>query len=306
MRAIRLTLVFSLLLVALLWALADSRLWGASSPYTVRAALIQLSGLLALACMSLALVLAARPRWPEQPLGGLDKMYRLHKWLGIGALLFSLLAPDHRRPIPGAGRACRGSAGLRPLDATGGVACRCADGGRQRGRRAVAAAGDQRRATEGMAVRLLAERGASQEVLDQLTQAVDEGRALLAPARRDPNTTVDARAWGQINRRFHEILCAAAGNRALLSALEHNNKTPLAGPAALTLPSTPSLLETPFVLRAQADHEDLLRAISRREAVRAENLMREHAYRSRENKRVLLESLCGALPAQPLLADGSA
>ena len=91
MRAIKLTLVLSLLLVALLWALADSRLWGASSPYTVRAALIQLSGLLALACMSLALVLAARPRWPERPLGGLDKMYRLHKWLGIGALFFSLL-----------------------------------------------------------------------------------------------------------------------------------------------------------------------------------------------------------------------
>jgi GntR family transcriptional regulator of vanillate catabolism len=60
------------------------------------------------------------------------------------------------------------------------------------------------------------------------------------------------------------------------------------------------------VLRAQADHEDLLRAITRREAVRAENLMREHAYRSRENKRVLLESLRGKLSAQPLLADHSA
>ena len=119
--------------------------------------------------------------------------------------------------------------------------------------------------------------------------------AAAAPARRDPHT-VDARAWGQINRRFHEILCEAAGNRALLSALEHNNKTPLAGPAALTLPSTPSLLETPFVLRAQADHEDLLRAITRREAVRAENLMREHAYRSRENKRVLLESFAARWP----------
>ncbi|KAG0772320.1 hypothetical protein G6F22_015837 [Rhizopus arrhizus] len=82
-----------------------------------------------------------------------------------------------------------------------------------------------------MSARLLAERGASKEVLEQLSQAVEEGRNLLAPARRDPNTTVDARAWGQINRRFHEILCEAAGNRALLSALEHNNKTPLAGPA---------------------------------------------------------------------------
>ena len=159
---------------------------------------------------------------------------------------------------------------------------------------------------EGMAARLLAERGAIAEVLEQLSQAVEEGRALLAPARRDPKATVDARAWGQINRRFHEILCEAAGNRALLSALEHNNKTPLAGPAALTLPSTPSQLETPFVLRAQSDHEDLLRAITRREAARAENLMREHAYRSRENKRVLLESLRGGVSGPALPVDSAA
>ncbi|MBO1110385.1 GntR family transcriptional regulator [Bordetella petrii] len=155
----------------------------------------------------------------------------------------------------------------------------------------IADAVDVRGVLEGMAVRLLAERGASQATLDQLREAVEEGKRLLAPAEHDPNITVDARSWGRINRRFHEILYAAAGNRALTAALEHNNKTPLAGPAALTLPSTPSELETPFVLRAQTDHEDLLRAIERREAVRAESLMREHAYRSRENKRILLATL---------------
>lgn len=163
----------------------------------------------------------------------------------------------------------------------------------------IADAVDVRGVLEGMAVRLLAERGAPQEVLDRLREAVAEGKRLLAPAERDPNVTIDARAWGQINRRFHEILYEGAGNRALIAALEHNNKTPLAGPAALTLPSTPSVLETPFVLRAQADHEDLLRAIERREAARAENLMREHAYRSRENKRILLATLRMERAAHP-------
>ncbi len=160
-----------------------------------------------------------------------------------------------------------------------------------RGFRVRAFSVDVRGVLEGMAVRLLAERGASQATLAQLHEAVEEGRKLLARAEHDPSITVDARAWGHINGRFHQILYAAAGNRALIAALEHNNKTPLAGPAALTLPSTPSELETPFVLRAQADHEDLLRAIERREAVRAESLMREHAYRSRENKRILLATL---------------
>ncbi|OZI21961.1 GntR family transcriptional regulator [Bordetella genomosp. 7] len=164
----------------------------------------------------------------------------------------------------------------------------------------IADAVDVRGVLEGMAARLLAERGASQETLDGLRDAVEAGKKLLAAAERDPNVTVDARAWGRINRRFHEILYESAGNRALVAALEHNNKTPLAGPAALTLPSTPSVLETPFVLRAQADHEDLLRAITRREAARAESLMREHAYRSRENKRILLASMrMGRTAAHP-------
>ncbi|MCD0503422.1 GntR family transcriptional regulator [Bordetella petrii] len=163
----------------------------------------------------------------------------------------------------------------------------------------IADAVDVRGVLEGMAVRLLAERGAPQEVLDQLREAVEEGKRLLAPAERDPNATIDARAWGRINRRFHEILCSGTNNRALIAALEHNNKTPLAGPAALTLPSTPSQLETPFVLRAQADHEDLLRAITQREAVRAESLMREHAYRSRENKRILLAQMRMERAAHP-------
>ena len=132
------------------------------------------------------------------------------------------------------------------------------------------------------------------EVLAQLEQAVEEGRQPLAPARLDPNTTVDARAWGQINRRFHEILCEAAGNRALLSALEHNNKTPLAGPAALTLPSTPSLLETPRAARPGRSRRPAARH-HRREAVRAENLMRETPTAAARTSACCWNQLRGAL-----------
>ena len=43
-----------------------------------------------MAAMSAAMMLATRPTWPERWFGGLDKMYRLHKWLGISALVFSV------------------------------------------------------------------------------------------------------------------------------------------------------------------------------------------------------------------------
>lgn len=56
-----------------------------------RRALVHLSGVLALWWMSTGMVLAARPLWLEKRLGGLDKLYRLHKYLGIGSgiLVFS-------------------------------------------------------------------------------------------------------------------------------------------------------------------------------------------------------------------------
>lgn len=41
--------------------------------------------------MSVAMILAARPRWLVPLLSGLDKSYRLHKWLGISALVLSLI-----------------------------------------------------------------------------------------------------------------------------------------------------------------------------------------------------------------------
>lgn len=52
--------------------------------------LLTLSGYLAINFMSITMLLAARPRWLEMPLGGLDKMYQLHKWTGILAVTAAL------------------------------------------------------------------------------------------------------------------------------------------------------------------------------------------------------------------------
>ena len=59
--------------------------------WSLRSTLVFGTGVLAIGLMSIAVILAARPVWFETPLGGLDKFYRLHKWLGISVLAFSLL-----------------------------------------------------------------------------------------------------------------------------------------------------------------------------------------------------------------------
>jgi len=52
---------------------------------------LNLSGLLSIVFMSLTMFLAIRPAWLEKPLGGLDRIYRLHKWSGILAVSFGAL-----------------------------------------------------------------------------------------------------------------------------------------------------------------------------------------------------------------------
>lgn len=86
------TILYSLLaIVAAAWALTltatnfpehSALLWN------MRQQGLYLFGLLSISFMSLAMLLATRPTWLEKPLGGLDRVYRLHKWAGILAIGF--------------------------------------------------------------------------------------------------------------------------------------------------------------------------------------------------------------------------
>ena len=49
------------------------------------------AGSLSITCMAFALILSVRPRVMEDYFGGLDKMYQVHKYLGISAMLLFLL-----------------------------------------------------------------------------------------------------------------------------------------------------------------------------------------------------------------------
>ena len=80
-------------------------------PWIIRQEGMYLTGLLSIALMSLSMLLSARPLWLEKPLGGLDRIYRLHKWSGILAIGFGAshwlleLSSDLIKPLIGsAGR----------------------------------------------------------------------------------------------------------------------------------------------------------------------------------------------------------
>ena len=61
----------------------------AAWPWLLRQQTLYLTGVWAIGLMSLIMLLALRPAWLEGPLGGMDKVYRLHKWAGIFAVVAS-------------------------------------------------------------------------------------------------------------------------------------------------------------------------------------------------------------------------
>jgi len=91
MKNIRILFVALFAVLGLLWLLADDLLGAPYEFFALRHSLVNLSGILAVAAMSAGLFLAMRPAFLESFLGGLDKGYRLHKWLGIAALVLSVV-----------------------------------------------------------------------------------------------------------------------------------------------------------------------------------------------------------------------
>jgi len=107
-------------LVTLAWLFAERQVFITAEALPIRTLLLQYSGLLAMAWMSVAMILATRPKHPERWFGGLDKMYRLHKWLGISAFVMSVmhwLSVNTVRWADALGLVARAARGPRP-DAT--------------------------------------------------------------------------------------------------------------------------------------------------------------------------------------------
>jgi predicted ferric reductase len=112
MTRIRTALAGFVIALAGLWFLADTLPLASVGGRTFGVAFTQLSGILSIGMMSFATLLATRPRWLEATFDGLDKMYRLHKWLGIGGLAVGIA-----HWLLATGEAGRGRAGALAADA---------------------------------------------------------------------------------------------------------------------------------------------------------------------------------------------
>ncbi len=127
---------------------------------------------------------------------------------------------------------------------------------------------------EGLAARLLAERGASPAVLQSLAACLQDGDTLLAKGHF---TEADAPLYLDLNIRFHATIIEASGNPAIAEALSRNDHLPFASVKALAIDRNNLAAEYKRLNYAHMQHHAIVEAIAARQGARAEALMREHA-----------------------------
>jgi GntR family transcriptional regulator of vanillate catabolism len=138
----------------------------------------------------------------------------------------------------------------------------------------IAGAVEVRGVLEGLAARLLTERGASKTTLRELADCLAAGDAIL---EKGCFAEADAPAYLEMNVRFHTTIVGAAENPAIRDALARNDHLPFASVKALAIDRNNLAAEYRRLNYAHMQHHAIVEAITARQAARAEALMREHA-----------------------------
>jgi GntR family transcriptional regulator of vanillate catabolism len=146
--------------------------------------------------------------------------------------------------------------------------------------RDVADAIELRGTVEGLAVRLAAERGASEALLAQAAQCLGQIDALLQALTLDDEAFS---SYVRLNAQFHGLLGQLSGSPVLQRELERVGSLPFASPSGFVVVQANTPQARDMLVVAQDQHRQVLDAVARREGARAEAIMREHSRLAQRN-----------------------
>jgi GntR family transcriptional regulator of vanillate catabolism len=156
---------------------------------------------------------------------------------------------------------------------------------------------------EGFAARLLAENGASRQLLRDLHEVLDEGDKITGKDHMDLDDYAD---YVQMNDRFHQLIIDGCNNVILKRLMDTLNGQPFAAASAM-LPMQSSMEEGhEWMKQAHRTHHALVQAIERNQGYRAQALGEEHVEIARMNFDYALdkpELAATLIPGIKLLAD---
>lgn len=152
---------------------------------------------------------------------------------------------------------------------------------------------DVRANLEGLACRLLAERGISSALAAQLDDALARGETIVNGPEWGPPQHL---AWSELNTEFHTAVAIATRNKSLEEILRQVRRIPRMFDSRLS-PNTEffrSVYTHEQRQRSHREHIKIVEVLKAREACRAEALMREHVYVNRDLLRKSYEGVFGA------------
>ncbi|MDR8071386.1 GntR family transcriptional regulator [Burkholderia cenocepacia] len=145
---------------------------------------------------------------------------------------------------------------------------------------------------EGFAARVVAERGASKDLLIALRECLDEGDVLLETADLKEEHEL---AYADLNARFHSLILGATGMSLLETLTNRCNLVPFAAPSSVAFSNSRKRSMHDLLFYAHCQHHSIVRAIEARQPDRAEFLFREHALSQEESQ--MLNPASNALTA---------
>jgi GntR family transcriptional regulator of vanillate catabolism len=165
----------------------------------------------------------------------------------------------------------------------------------------VADAIELRGTVEGLAARMAAERGTSEEDLERANQCLDDIDLLLR------ESVLHEKAFSRyvdLNAQFHVLLVAFSASPVIQRELERVGSLPFASPSGFVGVQANSPKARDMLIVAQDQHRQVIQAIAQREGARAEALMREHSRLAQRNLREALQSPLH-LPGSHLITPSS-
>jgi GntR family transcriptional regulator of vanillate catabolism len=151
--------------------------------------------------------------------------------------------------------------------------------------REVADAIELRGTLEGLAARLAAERGVRPAWIQQARDCLDQIDAVLLASALDDETFS---AYVELNGQFHKQLSEMADSAVLAREIERASSLPFASASGFVGVHIHDSQARDTLVVAQHQHRQVLEAIERREAGRAEAIMREHSRIARQNMQLAL------------------
>ncbi|MDH7794399.1 MULTISPECIES: GntR family transcriptional regulator [unclassified Beijerinckia] len=140
-----------------------------------------------------------------------------------------------------------------------------------------------RGALEGLAARIVAERGASRALMRTLRDSLAEGDEIFAKRHL---IEADEATYSRVNLKFHRCITDAAEHSFARDTLERIDRIPFASPAAIAFDrhGLPEMFDA--LWHAHRQHHAIVDAIDAGEGSRAEALFREHIYSQKRSMRL--------------------